>query len=446
MVIPQDATELANRQQDHKYLRFLFWIESVVSVVGLLIVTDPRLRGWSGLAQTVSSGSSAPDPSHNLLFATYMLVLLFSLIHYKQILRVTRKALPLLVLVGVAFLSVQWSIQPSATKSAALWLAGTTLFGIYLGSRFTPRQQINILCVVVICAAVLSIVAVRFFPDIAIGTGSFAGDWQGIYLHKNRLGRVMSLGVMLFAIRIGRYNARDLLYLAGLLLCAFLLVKSDSSSGLVVALAVILTRLGLDFLSMDRALYKSLLISASITAAGLILAVLANPSEAAALVGRTGTLTGRTTLWAYLMTFVQDRFWNGYGFGAFWSKGSATLEVVQRSVYWAPNHAHNGMLEVLLDLGLIGLILLGMVWAITFIRAVRLALNGDSIEDRWPLMYVVFYTLWIIPEAAALGAAQINFVLLVAVFSYLIIRGPERVRYFADDRIGQYIGLTSVER
>src|SRR5690606_17048927 len=129
-----------------------------------------------------------------------------------------------------------------------------------------------------------------------------------------------------------------------------------------------------------------------------------------------------------------------------WSKGSATLEVVQRSVYWAPNHAHNGMLEVLLDLGLIGLILLGMVWAITFIRAVRLALNGSSIEDRWPLMYVVFYTLWIIPEAAALGAAQINFVLLVAVFSYLIIRGPERVRYFADDRIGQYIGLTSVER
>ncbi|WP_169302637.1 O-antigen ligase family protein [Thermobaculum terrenum] len=256
----------------------------------------------------------------------------------------------------------------------------------------------------------------------------------------------MSLGVMLFAIRIGRYNARDLLYLAGLLLCAFLLVKSDSSSGLVVALAVILTRLGLDFLSMDRALYKSLLISASITAAGLILAVLANPSEAAALVGRTGTLTGRTTLWAYLMNFVQDRFWNGYGFEAFWSKGSATLEVVQRSVYWAPTHAHNGVLEVLLDLGLIGLILLGTVWAITFIRAVRLALTGNSMEDRWPLMYVIFYTLWIIPEAAALGSAQINFVLLVAVFSCLIIRGPERVRYFADDRLGQYIGLTSVER
>ncbi len=445
MVISRDATELASYRQSHKYLRFLFWIESAVSVVGLLLVTDPRLRGWSGLTQT-NNGSSSSDPGNTLLFATYMLVLLFSLIHYEQILRVTKKALPLLVLVAVAFLSIQWSIQPTATKSAALWLAGTTLFGIYFGSRFTLRQQINILCVVVICAAVLSIIAVKLFPEVAIGTGSFAGDWQGIYLHKNRLGRIMSLGVMLFVIRISRYNIKDLFYIAGLLLCAFLLVKSDSSSGLVVALAVILTRLGLDFLSKDRALYKSLIISASITAAGLILAILANPSEAAALVGRTGTLTGRTTLWAYLMNFVHERPWTGYGFDAFWSRDSITLEIVQRSVYWAPNHAHNGVLEVLLDLGVLGLILLGLIWLSVFVRAMRLALARNSLEARWPLMYVVFYTLWVIPEAAALGPAQINFLLLVAVFSYLIVQRSVTGPTLATDQLSYPILLEPISK
>lgn len=68
-----------------------------------------------------------------------------------------------------------------------------------------------------------------------------------------------------------------------------------------------------------------------------------------------GTLTGRTELWSELLTYVGAHPILGYGFEGFW--GPMHTASVSLALGWVVPHAHNGYIEMLLDLGVVGLVL-----------------------------------------------------------------------------------------
>jgi len=73
-------------------------------------------------------------------------------------------------------------------------------------------------------------------------------------------------------------------------------------------------------------------------------------------VGRDPTFTDRTLFWPYLLSMNTDRFL-GTGYESFWL--GSRLDQIWTTWNFKPNQAHNGYLEVYLNLGLIGLFLLG---------------------------------------------------------------------------------------
>jgi exopolysaccharide production protein ExoQ len=75
----------------------------------------------------------------------------------------------------------------------------------------------------------------------------------------------------------------------------------------------------------------------------------------AGMVGRDPTLTGRTDLWKYLLSMHTNPLL-GTGYESFWL--GPRLEFVWRK-FWLFNEAHNGYLDIYLNLGLVGLFLLG---------------------------------------------------------------------------------------
>ena len=89
--------------------------------------------------------------------------------------------------------------------------------------------------------------------------------------------------------------------------------------------------------------------------------------ELASLLERDTTLTGRTDLWELLLELVWDRPWLGYGFRAFWNGDKG--KYVHLVMRWFPMHAHNGFLNVLVDFGSIGLLLLVVHFARCGVRA-----------------------------------------------------------------------------
>ena len=74
--------------------------------------------------------------------------------------------------------------------------------------------------------------------------------------------------------------------------------------------------------------------------------------------GRDATLTGRTGVWQVVLDRKGNAFF-GTGFESFWL--GPRLEEIWRIFWWHPNEAHNGYLELFLNLGLVGITLLALV-------------------------------------------------------------------------------------
>jgi O-antigen ligase len=105
------------------------------------------------------------------------------------------------------------------------------------------------------------------------------------------------------------------------------------------------------------------------------LIVLLSSADLTSLISRgngddVGTLTGRTLIWAAAMRLIQARPFLGYGFGA----GGQAIEVGYSGGVsgWTTQSAHNALLQVGLDLGIVGIILLIICIVIFVINALKL--------------------------------------------------------------------------
>ncbi|MCZ7636122.1 MAG: O-antigen ligase family protein [Verrucomicrobia bacterium] len=63
--------------------------------------------------------------------------------------------------------------------------------------------------------------------------------------------------------------------------------------------------------------------------------------------GRNETLTGRTETWEALVPVVKNQPFLGVGFGSFWTTA--------RRDFYQMSHGHNGYLDILLEVGAVGL-------------------------------------------------------------------------------------------
>jgi len=126
-------------------------------------------------------------------------------------------------------------------------------------------------------------------------------------------------------------------------------------------------------------------------------------NNAETIVGTSGkdlTFNGRSDLWELVISKVLERPWLGYGFSGFWTSNAASN---LRATYdWASN-AHNGFLELLLELGFLGF----LTFAAGFIRFFVMALTrivsvAEKPEDYWPMQMLVLIVIVNFSEARLL--------------------------------------------
>jgi exopolysaccharide production protein ExoQ len=115
--------------------------------------------------------------------------------------------------------------------------------------------------------------------------------------------------------------------------------------------------------------------------------------------GRDPTLTGRTELWQAILRVVVDPVL-GSGFESFWL--GDRMEQIAALYWWRPNQAHNGYLEIYLNLGLIGLALLALVIVRGYSGVIR-TLHYDPEFGRLKLGFLTAAVLYNLTEAAFKG-------------------------------------------
>jgi O-antigen ligase len=101
-------------------------------------------------------------------------------------------------------------------------------------------------------------------------------------------------------------------------------------------------------------------------------------------VGRDDTLTGRTVTWAQLVPVAMQQPIFGLGFGEFWN--SFTREKYMMS------NAHNGYLDVLLELGFTGLLLFS-IFLLSSCRQARRLLPDDF---YWGALWICFLVMAVV--------------------------------------------------
>jgi O-antigen ligase len=139
--------------------------------------------------------------------------------------------------------------------------------------------------------------------------------------------------------------------------------------------------------------------------------VTANSNALLQLMGRDNTLTGRTDLWTLALEEIAHRPWLGYGYSAFWIY---KLDYVASLFDWGVPHAHNGFLELALNIGVIGV----AIFTIGFIRSFARALRGLRIDTSaaglWPILFLSFVLLYNLTESTVLGHNSLYWALYVS--------------------------------
>jgi O-antigen ligase len=111
----------------------------------------------------------------------------------------------------------------------------------------------------------------------------------------------------------------------------------------------------------------------------LMVAVMVFPDALLETLGKDPTLTGRTELWEYVIGFISERPLLGWGLTAFWSTANPLADEVSAALGWTVPEAHNGLLELLLEVGVVGTALFVALWARNLVLALR-CLRTDARE------------------------------------------------------------------
>ena len=91
------------------------------------------------------------------------------------------------------------------------------------------------------------------------------------------------------------------------------------------------------------------------------------------LFGKNPSLTGRDVIWSYIWDEIQKKFVLGYGFGTYWIMGTSVIDRFVTNVGWQVNEAHNGFLEIFLEVGIVGL----MIFIILLLSFVKRIIKTD---------------------------------------------------------------------
>jgi O-antigen ligase len=254
----------------------------------------------------------------------------------------------------------------------------------------------------------LSIVLIKYYPRLGMNYEFFNGaaSSTGVTTNKNMLGVLCLVSALFFTWDIVRRFAdrkdrkiQKLLYIdfALLFMTLWLLNRANSSTSLLsyVLAAVIMLLSRLRWIKEEPAR-----LAVVIPVGAVIIAILdflfGIRSLVASSVGRDTTFTGRINLWNYLATL--DKNWLlGAGYETFWV--GPRLAAAWRVFQWGPTQAHNGYLEMYIELGVIGLFALALV-LLFFYRRIYRELKANSGYAVLSLSFFVVLLIYNYTEAA----------------------------------------------
>jgi exopolysaccharide production protein ExoQ len=327
--------------------------------------------------QDMMEGSPLDRNVYALLMLVGLIVLLRRKIAWGD---VFRRNIWLTVFVLYCGLSILWSDFPAIAAKRWVKSFGDPIMVLIVLTEAQPAKAVEF--VLKRCAFLLipmSIVFIKYYGELGRVYDYWTGAafYTGVTTNKNMLGYLLFIfGLFFTSTLIGRFgrtesksNRNDTLIAIGFLaMIAWLFNVSDSKTPLLCLIA------GIGVLLASRHVVVRKYWGSVATVGVLLVAFLQLTFNLYETVitsaGRDVTLTGRTDVWASVIELSSNPLL-GAGYNSFWL--GERLQHMWALYFFRPTQAHNGYLEIYINLGLIGLVcLLGLIFS-----AYR------SVRDRW---------------------------------------------------------------
>lgn len=274
----------------------------------------------------------------------------------------------LLILIWIV-LSAAWAPAPVFALTQAFSIIGVSMIALAFSlSAWHPErfEIVMIWCTTLMLIA--SLFASLLIPSIGIHDSSqfeLMGAWKGITYQKNGLGQLASVGMILWTYRWAVGRTRSLFAILGVGLSVFMLLKSRSSTSLLLSTLTCLVLLlqvrpVIRFGGFGPMLAGVLIVALPLVAVSVIAIVGGNDMLAEAfggLFGKDASFSGRTFIWDEVIQQIRSHPLLGTGFSSFWGDEltrSAGAQAIVERLGWSVPNAHNGYLDLFNELGLIG--------------------------------------------------------------------------------------------
>jgi exopolysaccharide production protein ExoQ len=342
-----------------------------IPVMWLLIGASRNVSAWLSLnTPTVEAEKYVEgSPTDQVILGTLTILGIIILVRrHVRLGSVVRSNLPVFLYFAFCGLSVLWSDYPSVSSRRWIKSLGDLVMVLVVLTdeerslairRFLERAGFLLVPI--------SVLLINYFPSLGRAYAR-TGDsfWTGVGTDKNALGLIcltFGLPVVWYLVdpqaRSGtRRTIPYLAHAAFLGIVVWLLLKSMSATSLSC-----LTVGSVVMAVVSRPAFGRRAVIVHLMTAGLIAlaigALFASTLDLVSYVGRDTTLTGRTEIWRLaLATDINPVV--GAGYESFWV-GERLAKLQSNYPGMILNQAHNGYIEIYLNLGLIGVAFLALL-------------------------------------------------------------------------------------
>jgi len=401
-----------------------------IPVIWISLVGSRPISAWLDIGPSGGNAQLDGSPVDASIFAVLSLAAIVVLVRRsKQTRELLAANLPILIYFSYCLITVAWSFHPDVAFKR--WIKALGDLAMVLVIVTEPRvgdalsRLFSRVGFVLLPASVLLI---KYYGNLGRGyTPDGAPMNTGVTTNKNMLGvmvLVISLGTLWRFMTIlrekNRPDRRRLLCVQGLLLLnGIVLLKmanSATSSACFALGSTIMLITGLR--PFRRQPTRVHILSLGLVLGGALMVLFGGASIATSALGRNSDLTGRTDIWAAAIKAAGNPLF-GTGFESFWISPNEQIfwHILDDKGWWNAkglNEAHNGYLEVYLNLGWIGVCLIAFILVTGYARAFAAFRRNPHIGGLM-LAYVIASAIYSITEAGFRMMDPIWIFLLLAV-------------------------------
>jgi O-antigen ligase len=336
----------------------------------------------------------------------------------RLVLYVVERNCGFMLLALLCLFSVAWSSDRPATLSSSIGMVGTTLLGYLLAAKLEPLQFFRPAAVALF--VLITINVVLMLPNLGANL-SGAVRYRGIFTHPNILGRNTGMAILLLAIlslsrSFPRFWGAIGVGMGVLLLISCGSMTSVLSLSVALGLFIICKSIGGPVGSGIIAVVLWFILCVG----GLVWLNWASIIDFTfGLLGRSPTLTGRTPLWEGVSDAILRRPWLGYGYSAFWSGETLIGTSILDSAGWTTSSAHNGILDISLGLGLVGVTIFVVTVGRATINGFKLAFREQKTHSLLVLPILTYLLMIGLTESTYLQHNSEKWVLLLVCSVYV---------------------------